>query len=114
MGPLMAGYFHLVIPRSLRLFFYMNAATTNKNESTILQHLAKRGQHNVANQLNLDESTVSRMKDKMDQFAGLLSICGLKVVPEELICYEQRYVDALRYMAKKHLAENRMPPLDWE
>lgn len=91
------------------------AARTRKNASAILQALASVGQAQVAQTLNVDEATVSRMKDRAEQWGALLARCGLKVVPATMRCYRPEYVDALHFLAREQLDRmQNVPTLDWE
>lgn len=85
-----------------------SAASTSNNESLILQALNSSNQSKVAEQLGVDPSTLSRMKnDKksngltdIELFAGLLSSIGLKVVPESDVYCSPEIAEATRvYLA---------------
>lgn len=72
-------------------------ARSSKNESIILQRLGEEGQVHAANALNVDESTISRMKSKMGEFADLLAFLNLKVVPDVWVCMDKETVRVLKH-----------------
>jgi transcriptional regulator with XRE-family HTH domain len=78
-----------------------------KNFSAILSRLASVGQSNVAKELGVAESTISRLKSEgdLEQFAKLLAAVGLKAVPVELRCYDPKDIDPLLQLARRHLAQ---------
>lgn len=77
---------------------------SRKNERTILQHLARHGQNVVAEKMGISESKVSRFKNgELAEMAGFLAAIGLKVVPEEVKCFEPKKIDAILELAKAHL-----------
>jgi hypothetical protein len=92
-----------------------------KNVASILQALAASGQSNVAKDLELSESAVSRMKDKdIPEAARLLAAVGLKVVPEKYRCVDAAYLAGLEHFAKcwlEHITQNQTPSpegLKWD
>lgn len=54
------------------------------------------------------------MVSQLEQFAGLLTFAGLKVVPSEMQCYRPDYIDSLKAMAREHLNSDPKPPLEWD
>jgi len=92
----------------------VNDERARKNESVILQALAARGQDNVAREIGVSESTISRFKaQEIARLSQLLAVCGLKVVPEHLRCYPEEHIEHLQYFAQRAI---RLPPqeLSWE
>lgn len=89
---------------------------SRKNGSAILQRLVSVGQSEVARELNLSESTVSRMKGgEIDQMAKMLAVLGLKTVPIEMKCFNPKDIDALLTLAKSKLSEiEHTDQLIWE
>ena len=77
-----------------------------KNQQSVFSTLAEKGQVNVAESLNLSESTVSRMKSKeIPEVCKLIAACGLKVVPEGYICAEPEVYKAALIFAKKGIEQ---------
>lgn len=91
------------------------AARACKTESVILRGLASVGQSTVAQRLNIDESTVSRLKaERLHQLAELLAVLGLKVVPQHMQCYDPAHIEHLQYFARRGMDMPGEPPvLDW-
>ena len=91
-------------------------ARSRKNCATILKGLASAGQARVAEAIEKDESAVSRMKEKdIPQLAKMLAVCGLKIVPESVKCYDPNFIGAVLYLAKGQLAKLENPSeLEWE
>lgn len=88
-----------------------------KIASTIFQALAKVGQNEVAAALGTSDSSVSRLKENIPQFAGMLARLGLKVVPAEMRCYDERTLSALLELARQRMAQIHNPQQlaqDWE
>lgn len=76
-----------------------------KNLASILKGLGSVGQVTVAEALDQDESTISKMKDKdLPRLAKMLAVLGLKVVPEEMKCFDPDKIGAILHLAKAHLA----------
>lgn len=85
-----------------------------KNERTILSALASAGQRNLAKDMGIDESTVSRMKQgDITTFSTVLAHLGLKAVPVSMRCYSPEYVEALQTLARVGI-RHEGPRLDWE
>lgn len=73
-----------------------------KNEQIFLQRLASYGQAPAADQLEVDESTISRLKTDAQKvgirfISELLAIIGLKIVPNEYVCRDPEYIQFLEY-----------------
>lgn len=82
---------------------------------TIFQELSRVGQNQVAQALSVSDSTVTRMKDDVPRFAGMLSALGLKVVPENMRCYEEKTLAALLELAHQRMEQIKTPQqLAWD
>lgn len=92
------------------------AELSRKNETTILRGIAEHSQARIAEQLGVNDSTISRFKDGgLAQAAALLAACGLKVVPISMQCFPQEKVGALLTLARAHLVQMEHPEqLSWE
>lgn len=91
-------------------------AAARRNERLILQALASAGIGPAAKAADVDESTVTRWKEKdIPRFCRMLSALGIKCVPRALKCYEPRQMDAILQLAKAHLSEiEGTEQLEWE
>jgi len=76
---------------------------------TVFQRLAAVGQDEVAKALGLSDSTVSRMKDEVPRFAGMLERLGLKVVPVEMQCYDEKTIASILVLANQRMAQLQTP-----
>lgn len=92
----------------------MDAERSRKTFRSIFQRVTERGQVHAAGAIGTSEATVSRMVSQLEQFAGLLTFAGLKVVPSEMQCYRPDYIDSLKAMAREHLNSDPKPPLEWD
>jgi transcriptional regulator with XRE-family HTH domain len=82
----------------------IDSGRSRKNESTILQALARVGQNEVARRMQVSDSTVSRFKNgELLQWASFLAALGLKVVPEAMKCYDPKQIRAVFELAKARL-----------
>ncbi len=81
-----------------------------------MQRLASVGQVAVAKGLGVNESTVSRMKDgEISRYSQMLALLGLKVVPVESKCFDEREVAALLFLARERLDNIKTTEeLTWE
>lgn len=75
----------------------------------VFQRLSSVGQVAVAEQLSVSEATVSRMKENFPQVAGMLSKLGLKVVPAEMKCYDERTLASILMLAQQRMAQLQTP-----
>jgi len=67
-----------------------------------MQRLASIGNAPVAHAVGCDEATISRMKpEKFEQFAQILAVLDLKIVPSEMRCFNQRDIEAIFHQAKR-------------
>lgn len=80
-----------------------------KNHQAILNRLMSHGQRTVASRLNVDESTISKMKGdgRLEQLADLLAVLELKAVDIRKTCYSPQEIAAMKFYADKGM---RLPP----
>jgi hypothetical protein len=80
-------------------------AKARKFSALIRQRLAEHGQAPVAKACEVDVGTVSRWvsEGRIDQFAALLEVLELKVVPSSLRCYPEAEIEALFALAQSRL-----------
>lgn len=72
------------------------------------------GLKQAADAAEVDESTVSRWKEKLiTQFCRVLARIGLKVVPTNMHCYPEAEIEALRILARRSDVL-RPHGLEWE
>ena len=73
-----------------------------KNNAVLMQRLASVGNAPVAFAVGCDEATISRMKpEKFEQFAQILAVLDLKIVPTHMRCFNERDIEAILYQAKR-------------
>lgn len=78
------------------------AVRARKNYSVLMQRLASIGNGPVALAMGCDEATISRMKpEKFEQFAQILAVLDLKIVPNDMRCFNQRDIEAIFHQAKR-------------
>ena len=78
---------------------------SRKNETQILRALAEHSQARIAEQLGVNDSTISRFKDGgLAQASALLAACGLKVVKTDRICVDVRRYEAMCTLAQAALS----------
>ncbi len=66
------------------------------------------GQARIAEQLGVNESTVSRWKDgEIARFAKFLALLGLKATPVEYRCYDEKTLDAMLTLARQRMDQIR-------
>jgi hypothetical protein len=91
--------------------------SARKIVQSIFHRLASVGQVAVAEAIGVSESTVSRMKEDVPRFAGMLSKLGLKVVPAEMKCYDEKTLASILQLAQQRMAQLQSPSQlaqDWE
>ena len=77
-------------------------ARARKNLHFILQRVTSVGNAPVALAIGCDEATVSRMRpEKFEQFAQILAVLGLKVVPSEMRCFNERDIEMFIHGSKR-------------
>lgn len=87
------------------------AARARKIEQVLLRALAKVGQAHAADCIDVDESTISRWKDKrpdgkpgeIARMAMFLAALGLKATPQEYRCYDEKTLDAMLTLARQRM-----------
>lgn len=67
------------------------------------------GQNEVARAIDVSDPTVSRMKEQVPQFAGMLVKLGLKVVPVEMQCYDEPTISSILTLAHQRMAQLQTP-----
>lgn len=73
-----------------------------KNYAVLMQHLASVGNGPVALAVGCDEATISRMKpEKFEQFAAILAVLNLKIVPGDMRCFNKSDIQAIFHQAKR-------------
>ena len=84
-----------------------------KNHQAILQRLMSQGARHVADKLNIDESTLSRMKGdgRLEQLAELLAVLGLKAVDVCKTCYTPEEIKHMHFYAVRGMT---LPPREDE
>lgn len=91
---------------------------TRKFQSTALQAVARVGQIDIAAQIGMDDSTVSRfMSDEkgMARALAILAAAGLKVVPASMQCFPPKKVQMLLELARDHLNQlENVEQLTWD
>lgn len=88
-----------------------------KIAATILQALARVGQNEVAQTLSTSDSTVSRLKGDVPHFSGMLDRLGLKVVPAEMRCYDEKTLASILELAHQRMDQLKSPlqlAQDWD
>ena len=94
------------------------APSARNNVSRVLNALASHNNHALAKSLDIDPSTLSRMKNdkknnglnEIEMFCELLSLLGLKVVPKDYQSIDKERVAALLVMSKSWM--NRIETVD--
>lgn len=73
-----------------------------KNEQIVLQRLASVGLKQAADAAEVDESTISRWKEKLvTQFCRVLARLGLKVVPDTMRCFDPADIESILHQAHR-------------
>ncbi|EML4274966.1 TPA: transcriptional regulator [Pseudomonas aeruginosa] len=87
-----------------------------KNFAILLQRLSSVGNAPVAVAVGCDESTISRMKpEKFLEFARILAVLDLKVVGNEMKCFNEKEIAAILHLAKSKLSEvESVEQLEWD
>lgn len=75
--------------------------------SIVLRALAQPGsQADIAQQLGLSESTVSRLKNEhLEPLCGMLALAGLKIVPADVRYCRPEQLNALLVLARERLVQ---------
>ncbi|MFW1859153.1 transcriptional regulator [Acinetobacter defluvii] len=88
------------------------SASARNDASRVLHGLDSGNQKEIAEQLGVDPSTVTRMKtnkkdnglNEIELFCELLSCLGLKIVPKEYQSIDKSRVEALLVMSKSWMS----------
>lgn len=88
------------------------SASARNGVSRILQALSQGNNGEIAAQIGVDPSTLSRMKNEkknndlteIETFCELLSCLGLKIVPKEYQSIDKSRVEALLVMSKSWMS----------
>ncbi|MCY1298803.1 hypothetical protein D9M68_719690 [compost metagenome] len=79
--------------------------TARKTLQVLLQAIANTTLSPVAVAIGVDESTVSRMRsDRFPQFAEILTVLNLKLVPADAKLYDEEDIRALIHLSRRQLA----------
>lgn len=75
-------------------------------QAHILQGAAAYKRCHLAQYINVDTTTIGRWLDsshsdsRLVQFAAILAVCDLKIVPNHMQCYDRHKIDILFHLAK--------------
>lgn len=85
-----------------------------KNLSAVLQASASVGGVAIAKALDVSEATVSRMRSDgdLERYCTLLAVCGLKVVPITMKCYDAEVIGAIFVLARRNLERIQDPHIE--
>lgn len=91
-------------------------ARARKNYTQLMQRLASVGNLAVAEAVGVDESTISRMKpEKFQEFAKILAVLDLKIVPNEMKCFDEKEIGAILQLARSRMVEiESVDQLEWD
>lgn len=79
----------------------VDAEKARQIETSVLRRLADHGGAHLAAATGLSESTISRLRNEhLGAFAKLLAAAGMKVVGQEMRCYQPEIVQAWRTLAR--------------
>lgn len=94
----------------------MDAERARRNESALLQAIARMGLEPLAREIGVSEATVSRLKNEhLPHFAKLMAACGYKTVPIDMECYRPESIAAVLTLAKERMQQIESPrQLIWE
>lgn len=89
------------------------SARSRNSISLVLQRLASTSNKDLASDLGLDPTALSRIKNEkksndlteLENCCTLLDLLGLKIIPENYECYDKQFVDSIFYLAR--LSMNR-------
>lgn len=82
-------------------------AWSRNMQSQVLSALAAHGQAVAAEEIGIDSSTVTRLKDvHLENLCNLLAAIGLKIVPKEMKCYNAAKVELLYALARDNLMKS--------
>jgi hypothetical protein len=79
-------------------------AMARKSLHFILQGVTSVGNGPISIAVGCDEATICRMRpEKFEQFAQILAFLGLKIVPSEMRCFNEKDVAAYMHMASRYM-----------
>ena len=80
-------------------------------EQLVLRHLQLHGQKPIADEIGMDESTLSRWKaGHIEQFCKLLAALGLQLAPPEAVLVRRDYLFSMETLAEIGMKAERMRP----
>ena len=80
-------------------------------EGLILRRLQRHGQKPIADEIGMDESTLSRWKTgQIEQFCKLLAALGLQLAPPEAVLVRRDYLFSMETLAEIGMKAERMRP----
>lgn len=80
-------------------------------EQLILRRLQLHGQKPIADEIGMDESTISRWKQgNIEQFCKLLAALGLQLAPPEAVLVRRDYLFSMETLAEIGMKAERMRP----
>lgn len=96
----------------------MSNSIAIKSHTAVLNGLERVGQNTIATVMNVDNSTITHLKDGSNK-VNFESLCrafeamGLKVVPSDVKCYRQEDIEEILSMAKKYMQIIDMTKLEF-
>lgn len=82
-------------------------AWSRNMQAHILQSLAAHGQSVAAEQMGVDSSTITRLKDShLENLCNLMAVISLKVVRKDMKCYNPAKVEVLYALARDNLMKS--------
>nr|WP_229746357.1 CII family transcriptional regulator [Hafnia psychrotolerans] len=80
-------------------------------EKLVLRQLQLHGQKPIADQLGMDESTISRWKQShIEQFCKFLAALGIQLAPPEAVLVRRDYLFSMETLAEIGMKAERMRP----
>ncbi|GAB2931360.1 CII family transcriptional regulator [Hafnia psychrotolerans] len=80
-------------------------------ELLVLRQLQLHGQKPIADQLGIDESTISRWKQgHIEQFCKFLAALGIQLAPPEAVLVRRDYLFSMETLAEIGMKAERMRP----
>ena len=91
------------------------SARARKCLQSLLQAIESRGQDNIAAEIGIHESTLSRLKAQLDNVCAVIDVVGYKCVPLTMRCYEPKQIESLLFLARQRMADlDSVEKLEWE
>lgn len=80
-------------------------------EQLVLRQLQQHGQKPIADEIGMDESTLSRWKTgHIEQFCKFLAALGLQLAPPEAVLVRRDYLFSMETLAEIGMKAERMRP----